>query len=98
MFDGNTINAVSPRTGEIKTLYESKNGAHCGVAMCHPREWKVVFILGPGNPTTDWPYGPSHRQGVMVDWAKPGVAVNLDACNLTPPFTRGALRGGSHAR
>lgn len=96
VFDGNTIKAVSLRTGEIKTLYESKNGAHCGVVMWHPRDWRVVFILGPENPTADWPYGPSHRQGVMVDWAKPGVAVNLDARDLTPPFTPGALRGGSH--
>jgi len=31
-----------------------------------------------------------------VDTAKPGVANNLDARDLTPPFTPGALRGGSH--
>jgi hypothetical protein len=96
VFDGGTIKAVSLRTGEIKTLYESKNGAHCGVVMWHPRDWKVAFILGPENPTADWQYGPGHRQGVIVDWAKPGVAVNLDARDLTPPFTPGALRGGSH--
>ena len=55
-----------------------------------------MFILGPENPTPDWQYDFSHRQGVIVDWAKPGVAVNLDARDLTPPFTPGALRGGSH--
>lgn len=96
VFDGSTIEAVNLRTGEIKTLYESKNGARCGVVTWHPRDWKVAFILGPENPTTDWQYGPSHRQGVIVDWAKPGVAANLDARDLTPPFTPGALRGGSH--
>jgi len=31
-----------------------------------------------------------------VDVAVPEVAVNLDARDLTPPFTPGALRGGSH--
>lgn len=96
VFDGNTIGAVNLRTGKIKTLYESKNGAHCGVVTWHPQDWKVAFILGPENPTTDWQYGPGHRQGVIVDWAKPGVAANLDARDFTPPFTPGALRGGSH--
>ena len=95
-FDGPRIEAVQVRTGEIKTLYESKKGAHCGVVTWNPRAWQVVFILGPENPTPDWQYDFSHRQGVIVDWAKPGVAVNLDARDLTPPFTPGALRGGSH--
>jgi len=95
-FDGPRIEAVNVRTGKIKVLYESKNGAKCGVVTCNPRRKKVVFILGPENPTPDWQYDFSHRQGVVVDWAKPGVAVNLDARDLTPPFTPGALRGGSH--
>jgi hypothetical protein len=95
-FDGPRIEAVNVRTGEIKVLHESRNGANCGVVTCHPREKRVVFILGPENPTPDWQYDFSHRQGVMVDWSKPGVAVNLDARDLTPPFTAGALRGGSH--
>lgn len=95
-FDGPRIEAVNVRNGEVKTLYESKNGANCGVVTWNPRARQVVFILGPENPTPDWQYDFSHRQGVIVDWAKPGVAVNLDARDLTPPFTPGALRGGSH--
>ena len=95
-FDGSTIEMVNIETGERKTLYRSANGAHCGVVTFHPHEWKVVFILGPENPTTDWQYATFHRQGVIVDIAKPRQAVNLDARDLTPPFTPGALRGGSH--
>ncbi len=95
-FDGSTIEMVNVETGEIKTLYRSTNGAHCGVATFHPREWKVVFILGPENPTPDWQYSAFHRQGVIVDVQQSGRAVNLDARDLTPPFTPGALRGGSH--
>lgn len=95
-FDGPRIEAVNVHTGEVKTLYESKNGAFCGVVTWNPRARQVVFILGPEHPTSDWQYDFSHRQGVIVDWAKPGVAVNLDARDLTPPFTPGALRGGSH--
>src|ERR1051326_4340748 len=88
---------VNVRTGEVREIYRAKNGAHCGVVTFHPRENKVVFILGPENPTPDWQYGMYHRQGVIVPPDKPNVpAVNLDARDITPPFTPGALRGGSH--
>jgi hypothetical protein len=96
LFDGTRIEMVHVRTGEVRVLYESRLGAHCGVATFHPREMKVAFILGPENPTPDWSYNATHRQGVVVDAARPGAARNLDARNLTPPFTPGALRGGSH--
>jgi hypothetical protein len=96
VFDGQQIEAVNVATGEVKTLYESQQGACCGVVTFDPRVPKVVFILGPENPTPDWQYSASHRQGVIVDLARPGVAENFDACDLTPPFTSGALRGGSH--
>jgi len=95
-FDGDRIEMVNVETGEVRRLYESRNGAHCGVATFSPIAGQVVFILGPENPTPDWQYGPYHRQGVLVDVAVPEVAVNLDARDLTPPFTPGALRGGSH--
>src|SRR5690242_16000398 len=46
-FDGNSIEMANVRTGEVRELYRSKNEAYCGVATFHPRENKVVFILGP---------------------------------------------------
>lgn len=95
-FDGTRIEAVHVATGEVRRLYESANGARCGVVTHHPRERRVVFIHGPEAPTPDWSYGPSHRQGVLVDWDRPGLAVPLDARDLVAPFTPGALRGGSH--
>lgn len=95
-FDGNTIERVNVDTGEVQVLYRSTHGAHCGVVTCNPVEPKVVFILGPENPTPDWQYGFYHRQGVIVNMNRPQVAVNLDACDVSPPFTPGALRGGSH--
>ncbi len=96
VFDGTRIEMVNVRTGEVRVLYESKNGAHCGVATVHPRVMKVAFILGPENPTPDWQYNAWHRQGVTVECAHPGKAFDLDARDLVPPFTSGALRGGSH--
>ncbi|MDB5304285.1 MAG: yidR, partial [Phycisphaerales bacterium] len=87
VFDGRRIEKVNVQTGEVVVLYESRHGAHCGVATYSPVEDKVAFIHGPEHPTPDWQYGPSRRRGVMVDGTRPGVAVNLDACDLAPPFT-----------
>lgn len=95
-FDGELIQCVRVATGETRTLYHARAGACCGVATFHPRANKVAFILGPENPTADWQYSPCHRQGVIVDFDPPGATTLLDACQLSPPFTPGALRGGSH--
>ncbi len=98
-FDGKTIEMVNVHTGELREIYRSKNGAHCGVVTFHPHENKVVFIMGPEHPTPDWQYGMFHRQGLIVPTDSPvgaARAVNLDARDITPPFTPGALRGGSH--
>ena len=96
VFDGTRIEAVHADTGEIRILYESRNGAGCGAATWHPAEPKVAFIHGPEHPTPDWTYGFARRQGVVVDARRPGVARPLDARDVVPPFTPGALRGGSH--
>jgi hypothetical protein len=83
-------------TREVGEIYRARNGACCGVATFSPVAERVVFILGPENPTDDWRYGASHRQGVVIDLARPGVAEALDARDIVSPFTAGALRGGSH--
>ncbi len=95
-FDGATIEIVNVETGEVREIYRSRNSAHCGVATFSPRDGRVVFILGPEAPTKDWQYGPYHRQGVIVDIEQPRKVTLLDARDITPPFTPGALRGGTH--
>jgi len=95
-FDGRRIEAVNVASGEVRVLYEAADSAHVGVVTWHPQRLEVVFIHGPENPTQDWQYGPWHRRGALVDFTRPGLARNLDARDLTPPFTPGALRGGSH--
>lgn len=95
-FDGLRIEVVDVSTGKIRVLYQSRYGGHCGVATFHPRENKAIFILGPEHPTADWQYCAWHRRGVIVELARPGWTANLDARDITPPFTPGALRGGSH--
>jgi len=96
IFEGETIEMANILTGEVRELFRSQNGARCGVAAFHSRRNEVVFILGPENPTSDWQYCAWHRQGVLVDADRPGGHRNLDARDLTPPFTPGALRGGTH--
>ena len=96
VFDGDRIETVDVFTGEVRVLYHSVRGARCGVATFSPTADRVVFILGPEDPTPDFTYGPARRRGVMVDEACPGELISLDARDLTPHFTAGALRGGSH--
>ncbi len=95
-FDGERIEMVNVPTGEVRIVYQSRFAAHCGVATFHPLQDKVVFILGPEHPSVDWQYSPFHRDGVIVDTGDPGKSWNLDARDVAPPFTKGALRGGSH--
>jgi len=95
-FDGTRIERVDVETGRVEVLYESHQGACCGVVTASPVDDRVAFILGPERPTADWAYGPARRQGVVVRTSRPGVAEPLDARDLVPPFTAGALRGGSH--
>lgn len=94
-FDGSRIERIHTDTGKIEVLYDAR-GAGCGVVTASPVDDRVVFIHGPENPTKDWPYCAFHRRGVIVDATRPGTAVTLDACDIVPPFTPGALRGGSH--
>ena len=95
-FDGNTIEKVNVNTGEVKTLYSSKNGAHCGVVSYSPVNNELAFILGPENPDKDWQYCAYHRQGAWIKEGPPIITRILDARDLVPPYTPGALRGGSH--
>ncbi|MEO8546206.1 MAG: DUF3748 domain-containing protein, partial [Burkholderiaceae bacterium] len=95
-FDSASIKRVNVRTGAMETLYTARNGAFVGVVTYNPKKDNVVFIHGPENPTPEWSYAGHHRAGTIVDVAKPGVAINLDARDISAPFTPGALRGGSH--
>jgi dipeptidyl aminopeptidase/acylaminoacyl peptidase len=95
-FDGSTIEIVNAETGEVREIYRSHSGAHCGAATFSPVDKRVVFILGPETPAPAWQYSACHRRGVMVEIDQPQIATPLDARDITSPFTPGALRGGSH--
>ncbi len=96
IFSGTRIERVNVDSGEVEVLYESANGACCGVVTCSPVEDKVVFIHGPEHPVPEWEYCAYHRYGMVVDMQNPGRGIIADARDLTEPLTPGALRGGSH--
>jgi hypothetical protein len=94
-FTGETIERVNVQTGEVQVIYRAPHGAHVGVVTVNPQlPTRYVFIHGPENPNADWHYDFHHRRGVVV--AQTGQASNLDAMDITTPYTPGALRGGSH--
>ncbi|EKZ6355376.1 DUF3748 domain-containing protein [Klebsiella aerogenes] len=92
-FTGETIERVNIHSGAVETLYRAADGACVGVVTVHPTQDKYVFIHGPEHPDANWHYDFHHRRGV-VSWQ--GETRNLDALDITAPYTPGALRGGSH--
>lgn len=93
-FDGTRIERVDVQTERVEVIYESRHGACCGVVTCHPSHDRIVFIHGPEHPDAKWSYGASRRSGAILE---PGGEMEwLDARDLVPPFTQGALRGGTH--
>lgn len=93
-FTGETIERVNVFTGDVEVIYRASQGAYVGVVTVNPqRPERYVFIHGPENPDENWHYDFHRRRGVIVE---AGKAVTMDALDITPPFTPGALRGGTH--
>lgn len=96
-----SISMVNTQTGEIRELYHTKHqtiyGPGVGAATFSPVANCVIFIHGVRNADKKNPYGFTRRTGVAIDIAKPFHPIFMDARDITPPFTPGALRGGTHA-
>ncbi len=95
------IGMVEIATGKETVLYETSRasayGPGVGAATFNPVTDQVVFIHGLDNASAETPYAPARRSAALVDIARPGRMSRLDARDVTPPFTPGALRGGTHA-
>ncbi|GAA5511007.1 hypothetical protein Rcae01_06520 [Novipirellula caenicola] len=101
LFDGNRIERVHVESGRVEVVYEAKDAANVGVVTASPIDDRIVFIHGPENPSEDWMYAAWHRRGVIVERKHDSAGTNylvatLDARDLVPPYTPGALRGGTH--
>ncbi len=94
-----TIGRVDIRTGKEEILYRSTTtssaGPGCGAVTCSPTSGKLAFIHGLTNASQKAPYAFSRRFAGSL--SPDGKLLALDARDLTPPFTAGSLRGGTHA-
>ena len=94
LFTSDRVEKINVVTGEVTELYRASQGAHVGVITAHPSNNDCyVCIHGPELPDESWQYDVHHRRGVIITARQ---AETLDACDITPPYTLGALRGGSH--
>lgn len=95
------IEMVHVETGEIRLLYavpnQTEHGPGVGAATFSPQDHRVMFIHGIRNSNESRPYGMTRRTGVAIDLGRPNHPIFMDARDITPPFTAGALRGGTHA-
>lgn len=96
-FTGLSIERVNVDTGVVEVVYRAQQGAHVGVVTVSPDEpARYAFIHGPEHPDSVWHYDFHHRRGVIVSEPDRELAITLDAMDITPPYTPGALRGGTH--
>lgn len=96
-FTGQTIERVNVETCEVEVVYQAEPESFVGVVTVSPTEpVRYAFIHSPEKPDAQWHYDFHCRRGVIVTEPNRKRAVTLDAMDITPPFTPGALRGGSH--
>lgn len=95
-----SVERINIETKVTEVLFEVPDnheyGPGAGAASYHPIENKVIFIHGLPVCTEKKPYQQWRRTGVIVNDNQPNVAINMDARDVTFPFTPGALRGGTH--
>lgn len=96
-----TIERVNLASGEQEVIYQTAgqtvHGPGVGAAAYAPHKDQVIFIHGIRNSDESRPYDLSRRTGVGVMPDVPDSVIFYDARDVVPPFTAGALRGGSHA-
>lgn len=90
------LDLASKAAPNCKSAYRAPDGACCGVPTCSPVDDRIVFIHADETLDDDWQYCAWHRRGIVMHLNQPNTATNLDARDIVPPFTPGALRGGTH--
>ncbi|MPR36085.1 DUF3748 domain-containing protein [Salmonirosea aquatica] len=95
------VRMVNVQNGEDRLLYQTQNqtsfGPGVGAATFSPTRPEVLFLHGLRNADNLQPYAMTRRTGVFVAIEQPQKPHFLDGRDITPPFTPGALRGGTHA-
>ncbi|HBJ36184.1 MAG TPA: hypothetical protein DDZ51_15825 [Planctomycetaceae bacterium] len=95
-FDSPSIMRLDVVSRDSYAIYTHGLKSCCGVPTCSPVDDRVVFIHADEPMDDEWQYCAWHRRGVVVRQNDPQNATTLDARDIVPPFTAGALRGGTH--
>lgn len=94
------IEKVNVVNGQTKVVYEvdgaNSFGPGVGAVSYHPRKNQVVFIHGLPDADSLTPYAGHRRLGKIVDESRGNLSYWMDSRDVTPPYTPGALRGGTH--
>ena len=90
------IDPVNLGRSNCELVYTSADGSRCGVPTCSGVDDRVVFIHADEPLEDDWHYCAWHRRGVIMRLNQLETVSTLDARDIVPPFTPGALRGGTH--
>lgn len=96
-----SIGLVDVTTGEERIVYQTgkpeDTAPGTGAASFSPVSSEIVFLKGLDDVSEQFPYAPQRRSGMLLGLTETGKPRNLDARDVTRPFTAGALRGGTHA-
>lgn len=96
-----SVEMVNIAHGEVKLVYRAPNanafGPGVGAVAFNPKQNEILFIHGLSNHDATRPYGITRRTGLAVDLDVNSKLIRKDARDVVPPFTPGALRGGTHA-
>ncbi|KAB7726714.1 DUF3748 domain-containing protein [Rudanella paleaurantiibacter] len=95
------IRILNLKTGEDRLVYQTPNqtehGPGAGAATFCPTKSQVLFLHGLRNADAQTLYAITRRTGVLIHIDQPQRPHFLDGRDGSPPFTPGALRGGTHA-
>ncbi len=103
MGENDRIGLVNVQSGEVLEIYrvpgQTPFGPGSGAVSYNPQREEVVFIRGLLSADAQHPYHFTRRSamGLNLENKQAPVLFHMDARDVTPPFTPGALRGGSHA-
>ncbi len=101
--ENGSIQRLNIENGKIETIYsydqQSKYGPGMGAVSYHPKMEEVVFIHGLKDASRENPYDFTRRFAMKVQINKAGDHVfrPMESRDVKFPYTKGALRGGSHA-
>lgn len=95
------IELLELSTGKTRLLYrttgQTEFGPGAGAVTFSPLTPSVLFLHGLRNADVQHPYAITRRTGVLVAVHEPQKPHFLDGRCLIPPYSPGALRGGTHA-